>query len=97
MDYILNKRICELRTARNLNQVELAKLLGVSKQSVCNWENDNIQPSLEMFLRIANVLSVSPNQLLGYEAPDTLDVSGLSITEIAHLSQIVDDLRNRSE
>lgn len=37
-------RLKELRTAYDLNQVQLAKELGVSKQSISNWENDNILP-----------------------------------------------------
>ena len=39
---MLNERIKELRTASGISQVELAEKLGVSKQSVSNWENDNI-------------------------------------------------------
>lgn len=97
MEYALCKHIRELRVARNLSQVDFAKALGVSKQTVSNWENDNIQPSLEMFVRIAEFLGVTPNQLLGFETVNTLDVSGLSLGEIAHISMIVDDLRERSE
>ena len=41
---MLNERIRELRNAAGISQVELAEKLGVSKQSVSNWENDNIQP-----------------------------------------------------
>ena len=47
----LSQRIRELRVAQGYSQVTLAKRLGVSKQAVSNWENDNIQPSIEMLLR----------------------------------------------
>ena len=50
---MLNQRIRLLRQSRNISQVELAKRLNVTKQSVSNWENDNIQPSIEMLLKIA--------------------------------------------
>ena len=43
---MLGDRIKTLRTARNLSQVELARKLNVSKQSVSNWENNNILPSV---------------------------------------------------
>lgn len=46
-------RVQELRKARNITQVQLAKILCVSKQSVSNWENNNILPSIEMLVRIA--------------------------------------------
>ena len=45
---MLGERIKQLRTARNMSQVELAAELNVSKQSVSNWENDNILPSIEI-------------------------------------------------
>ena len=76
-----------------MSQVELANRLGVTKQSVSNWENDNIQPSIEMLMRLASVFSVSTDYILGIEQREYLDVSGLSKEVIAHIRQIVDDLR----
>ena len=90
---MLNQRIRLLRQARNMSQVELANRLGVTKQSVSNWENDNIQPSIEMLMRLASVFSVSTDYILGIEQREYLDVSGLSKEVIAHIRQIVDDLR----
>ena len=90
---MLNQSIRLLRRARNMSQVELAHRLGVTKQSVSNWENDNIQPSIEMLMRLAAVFSVSTDYLLGIESGEHLDVSGLSSEVIAHIRQIIDDLR----
>ena len=36
---MLNQRIRQLRQARSMSQVDLAKRLNVTKQSVSNWEN----------------------------------------------------------
>ena len=58
-------RIKYLRLARELNQVQLAERLGVKKQSISNWENDNIMPSIEMLIRIADFFHVSTDYLLG--------------------------------
>ena len=74
---ILNQQIRALRTARKMSQVELANALGVSKQSVSNWENDNIQPSIEMLVRIAGVFSVSTDYLLGLDHTETINTCGL--------------------
>ena len=49
---MLGQRIGELRTACGWSQVELAKRLRVAKQTVSNWENENIQPSIEMLVRL---------------------------------------------
>lgn len=62
---MLNERIKLLRIGRGLSQVDLAEKLGVSKQSVSNWENDNIQPSIEMLVKISHIFSVSTDYLLG--------------------------------
>lgn len=45
--------IKKLRTAHNLSQVQLSEKLGVSKQTVSNWENNNILPSVDMLIRIS--------------------------------------------
>lgn len=39
---MIGEQIKKLRTARNLSQVGLARMIGVTKQSVSNWENNNI-------------------------------------------------------
>ncbi len=90
---MLHQRIRLLRQARNMSQVELAKRLGVTKQSVSNWENDNIQPSIEMLVKLAAIFSVSTDYMLGLESGEYLDVSGLPREVIAHIRQLVDDLR----
>ena len=88
-----SQRLRALRQARGLSQVDLARELGVTKQSVSNWENDNIQPSIEVLVRLAGVFSVSTDYLLGLDAGELLDVSGLPGEVIAHLRQLVEDLR----
>ena len=90
---MLNQRLRALRQARGLSQVDLARELGVTKQSVSNWENDKIQPSIEVLVRLAGVFSVSTDYLLGLDAGELLDVSGLPGEVIAHLRQLVEDLR----
>lgn len=74
---MLNHQIRTLRLVRGMSQVELARRLGVTKQSVSNWENDNIQPSIEMLKKLADIFSVSTDYLLGLEKEEFIDVSGL--------------------
>lgn len=89
---MLNEKIKELRSALNISQVRLANALGVSKQCVSNWENDNIQPSIDMLIKIAQFFRVSCDYLLGLSFEKMIDVSDLSDEEIAHISLIVTDL-----
>lgn len=90
---MLGQRICELRTALGWSQVELAKRLGVAKQTVSNWENDNIQPSIEMLMRLARLFNVTTDYMLGLEATPRLAVDGLPEYVVAHISQLIEDYR----
>ena len=53
---MLGPRINELRTAFGWNQVQLAQKLTISKQTVSNWENNNILPSVDMLMKISQFL-----------------------------------------
>lgn len=92
---MFSERIKELRISMGLNQVEFAKKLNVTKQSISNWENGNIQPSIDMLVRIANVFSVSADYLLGLDMRSTIDVSNLSEKQKSHIQAIIDDIRNK--
>ena len=61
---MLGEQIKNLRTARRISQTELARHVGVTKQSVSNWENDIIQPSIEMLCRIAKYFGCTTDYLL---------------------------------
>lgn len=90
---MLGQRIYELRSSLNWSQVDLAKRLGVAKQTVSNWENDNIQPSIEMLVRLSTLFKVSTDYLLGLENIPRICMDGLSDEAVAHLSLLIDDLR----
>ena len=89
---MLNENIKKLRASRSLNQVEFAKILGVSKQCVSNWENDNVVPSVDMLLKLATFFNVTTDYLLGRTNTKSLDVSKLTDEQIGHISNIISDL-----
>ena len=89
---MLNIRIKELRVSHSLTQVELAEKLSVSKQAVSNWENNNIQPSIDMLLKIADYFGVSTDYLLGRNNDCSLDISGLSQEAAAHIRMLINDI-----
>ncbi|MBR0280044.1 MAG: helix-turn-helix transcriptional regulator [Oscillibacter sp.] len=93
LNYKLAEQIRKLRKAKRMNQVELGKRLGVTKACICNWENDNVQPSVEMLVRLASFFSVSTDYMLGFEPGEYIDVTGLPDDVVAHVRQIVEDLR----
>ncbi len=75
--------------------MHFGQALNVTKQTISNWENDNIQPPVEMLIKIVNTYSVSAGYLLGINDRETVDVSGLSQEQIAHIQMIIDDIRNK--
>ena len=94
---MLNERIRKLRLERSWSQVDLAKKLNVTKQSVSNWENDNIQPSIEMLVKLAREFSVSTDYLLGLEERRYLEITGLSDEDMGHIQLVIRDLAGRKK
>lgn len=90
---MLGQRICEMRTAFGWSQVDLAKRLGVAKQTVSNWENENIQPSIEMLVRLSKLFNVSTDYLLGLDDIPRLGIEGLPTSFVAHLALIIEDFK----
>ncbi|MBE5740578.1 MAG: helix-turn-helix transcriptional regulator [Clostridiales bacterium] len=88
----LNENIRNFRVARGINQIELGKILGVTKQCVSNWENDNVLPSVEMLVRLADYFNVSTDALLGRERNNAISLAGLTAEQTAHVSMLVKDL-----
>ncbi len=95
MAYALNENIKNLRIARGMNQVTFGKSLGVTKQCVSNWENDNVLPSIEMLIKMADLFCVTTDYLLGRDASAMLDVSALTESQRGHIALLVDDLAKR--
>ena len=91
---MFGERLKRLRQLKNLSQEELGKRLGVSKQTVSNWEIENVTPSLDMFENIVRLFDTTPNYLLGYEVYVGLDVTGLDVKEVEHLAMIIEDLKS---
>lgn len=93
----LNENIKQLRIARNLSQVDLAKALGVTKQSISNWENNNIQPSIDMLIRLSQFFSVSTDYMLGLNYRKYVEISGLTDLQLAHITAVIDDICNAAK
>ena len=93
---MLGTRIKDLRKEFGLSQVELAMRMEVTKQTISNWENENIQPSIDMLVGLSNVFNVTTDYLLGLDDVPRLSIEGLPMSFAAHLAQIIEDFRNLS-
>ncbi len=59
------ERLRALRTARGLTQTRLAELLGMPARSYNRWERGGHVPRLAMAIKIADILQVSLDELVG--------------------------------
>lgn len=66
---IFAERLRLLRQARNITQVRLAELVGVSPRVYNRWEKGGNVPHFETIVRIADILQVSLDELAGRKEP----------------------------
>lgn len=62
---MLGEQIKRLRELKNINQKQLASMLGVSTSTVGMYEQNRRSPDKDMLLKIAEVFNVSIDYLLG--------------------------------
>ena len=56
-------RVKEFRKELGISQLELAKDIGVSRQTINMIENDKYNPTLELCLNLARILQTDLNSL----------------------------------
>ena len=96
----LGQHITSLRKAKSFSQSELGKKAGTSGDIIGRYERDEVKPSIEVIMHIADALQVSIDYLVGktdFEMDkDTLkriqDVSILPAEEKKQVFMVIDAL-----
>ena len=72
----IGNRLAEIRKLNKLKQTELAEKLNVSQQVISNIERGVTTPDIELLKKIADIYSISLDQLVGRDffGKDTDDV-----------------------
>lgn len=71
MDFMsIGERITDLRKQKELSQGQLAALMGVSRQAISKWENDQTSPDTLNLIRLAEVLGSHIEYLATGEIPE---------------------------
>ena len=60
----IGQKIIQLRNSRGISQEKLSELMGVSRQSISKWEMEQSVPQIDKILQIAEIFSVSCDDLL---------------------------------
>jgi DNA-binding XRE family transcriptional regulator len=68
----MNNRLKELRQLHKWSQAELARKLGVSRQSVNGFESGKYDPSLDMAFKIASLFNVAIEEIFIYERTNVM-------------------------
>ena len=90
----IGTKLKELRRQRKISQITLAKQLGVSKSVISSYENEIHLPPYDVLLQMARLFGVSTDYLLGASNNRTVNVDGLTDTQIEAVTMIVNELRD---
>ena len=75
-----------IRTLRfhqgEMTQQQLAKKVGVTRQTIIAMEKDKYPPSLELAFRIAHVFHTPLEEVFSYEAEDDSDADELDLKDV---------------
>jgi len=101
----ITSRIKQFREGLDLSQLELAKLVGVSRQTIYYLERGSYNPSLTISFKISEILE-KPIDKIFYQEPVIKDIlegkslaelkevaeaAGISLEKLASLSEIDDE------
>lgn len=59
----IGERISQLRCEKDMSQGQLAQVLGVSRQAISKWENDQSSPDTIHLIKLADILETEVEYL----------------------------------
>ena len=59
----IGERIVKLRSEKDISQGALAQMLGVSRQAISKWENDQSSPDTLHLIKLADILNTEVEYL----------------------------------
>lgn len=63
----LHNHLKELRARLGVNQQEMGRLTGVSRQTISQIERGDYSPSVTLALKLAKILNVTVEEIFSYE------------------------------
>jgi len=84
----LGEQITKLRKQKKFSQNDLGKKIGTSGDIIGRYERDEVKPSIEVAAKIADVLEVSLDFLIGKVA---VEVDNKLLKRVIEVQQMNDD------
>ena len=60
----IGEKLIKLRKEKNISQEKLSNILGITRQTLSNWESNITSPNLEQTKKIAKIFNVSIDELV---------------------------------
>ena len=76
--FMIGKKLIQFRKNKRLSQAELAEDVGVTRQTISNWELNETAPDLKQAQKLSEIFNISLDELAGNE--DAI-LKKLNITE----------------
>lgn len=90
------EKIKELREQKRISQEVMAEKLHISQSAYSKYESNQVQVSVDMLLRIAETLEVSPMEILKKEG-NTINFHNGSTSSISNGALIIESFYNHSK
>lgn len=87
--FSIAERIKNLREKENMTQVQLAKILGLSRSGVNAWEMGLSVPSTQYIVELAKTFNISADYLLGLEDTSCVSTKGLTDQQITAIHELI--------
>ena len=87
----------ELRESKHLTQIQLAERMWVKKSIISAYETDARPPSLDMLIKYAKEFNVSTDYLLGIDSDKTINVKGLTETQINIINILINEFLDENK
>ncbi len=87
------RRIAMLRKEMGMNQIELAKYLKLSQQTISKYENGKADPDKETLIRLSELFNVSTDYIIGNS--DKRDHSELTYKDNRNIAKTLDVLKDQ--
>lgn len=89
---MLSKNLKIFRKRKGLTQENVAEALNVVRQTISKWEKGISVPDADMLIKLAEILDVSVNELIGSDVADGKNEDMIAV----ELARVVDQLASRN-
>ncbi|MBR1814760.1 MAG: helix-turn-helix transcriptional regulator [Lachnospiraceae bacterium] len=93
---MFGSQLQKLRIEKGLTPEELAARLGISRQTVYNWEKNEVYPPVETIRQLAMLFGCSTDHLLACDGEyrSLIEITDVTEEQNAHIQMIAEDYRS---